>query len=155
MSDEEKDKVIDFVSKRQGNIENKRRNFERLMFQNVMGAYSVIAQGDAIHPITMVNISKDGCMFRIPWRVNEDEKIATDSELSLRMYFSKKSYIPVVVKVVRSQEVLEDGRTYMDYGCMFDKSLQSFAALEAFIDFLYKFAEYSAVDQGSDKVFFL
>ena len=60
-------KVLDFAQKREQNIENKRRQFERVLFQNFLGAYTVIDQGGAIYPVSLVDISHDGlstCAFK-------------------------------------------------------------------------------------------
>ncbi len=148
-------KVIDFVKKRSENVEQKRRAFERLVFQNFLGAYSVIDNHGSIYPITLVDISQDGCLFQVPWRAGKDAKIQRDTEIIMRMYFTKGSYIPVVVNVKHGKEiVMDDGTTYMQYGCEFDKSNSSFEAMQSFIDFMYKFAKHSAIDKGDTKVYF-
>lgn len=150
------DKVLDFVGKRKENIEQKRRNFERILFQNFLGAYTVLNKDGVIYPITLVDISHDGCLFQVPWNFNKDVPMEKDSEVSFRMYFTKKSYIPVIASVKYNSEFVDqDGQTYMQYGCSFDKSMPSFEALESFINFLYQFAEHSAIDKGDQKSFFL
>src|SRR5690606_25121507 len=150
------DKLLDFVGKRKENIEKKRRNFERLLFQNFLGAYSVIDDNGTIYPITLVDLSHDGCLVQVHWDVRKDKKLAVNTELTLRMYFTKKSFIPVVVKLRHGTEHLDsNGETYMHYGCEFDKSLPSFAAMEHFISFMYKFAEHSTIDHQENKVYFL
>ena len=149
------EKVLDFVGKRKENIENKRRNFERILFQNFLGAYTVIKQDGVIYPVTMVDISYDGCLFQVPWDPKRDAKIDRDVELSMRMYFTKSSYIPLVVSVKYGNEhVDENGQTYMQYGCEFDQSLPSFDAMRSFIEFLYEYAEHSTLDKGDVKAFF-
>lgn len=150
------DKVLDFISKRKENIEDKRQNLERILFQNFLGAYSVIDKGGVIYPIQLVDISHDGCLFQVPWNVKTDEKFSEGFEVPLRVYFTKGTYIPVICNVKYSREFVErDGQTYMQYGCEFDKSMHSFEALESFIDFLYKYSEHSALDKGDHKVYFL
>jgi hypothetical protein len=153
MSDE---KLLDFVSKRKENIEEKRRNFERIMFRNFLGAYTVLDNGDAVYPVDLVDISYDGCLFQIPWNVKNDSKYPVDTEITFRMYFTRDSYIPVVAKVKYGKEhVGKDNLTYMHYGCEFDRSMTSFDALQSFIDFLYKFAEHSSLDRGDSRMMFL
>ncbi len=148
-------KIFDFVKKRSENVEQKRRAFERLVFQNFLGAYTVIEDGGAIYPIALVDISNTGCLFQVPWTMGKDKKIPKNTEILMRMYFTKGSYIPVLVSVKHGKEVvMQDGTTYMQYGCEFDKSVSSFEAMQSFIDFMYKFAKHSAVDKGDTKVFF-
>jgi len=150
------DKILDFVQKRKEVIEEKRRSFERILFQNLLGVYSVINQDGSIYPVTLVDISREGCLFQVPWNIKKDKKFEDKTELTLRMYFTKKSFIPVVVNIKYGHEFIDhDGITFMRYGAEFDKSMPSFEALGSFIEFLYKFAEYSAVDQGDPKTYFL
>ena len=150
------DKVLDFNEKRKENIEQKRRQFERILFNNFLGAYTVVDQGGSIYPVSLVDVSHDGCLFQVPWNVDRDTKIEEDTELTMRMYFTKNSFVPVVMQIKYGREYIdEDGQTYMQYGAEFDKSMPSFQAVESFIDFMYKFAEHSSVDKGSHKVYFL
>lgn len=150
------DNILDFVNKRKQTIEEKRRAFERLMFQNLLGVYSVIDQDGIIYPVSLIDISHSGCLFQVPWTPGRDQAIENGSELDLRIYFTKKSYIPAIVNIRYHQEYVDkSGRVYMRYGCEFDQSISSFEALKHFIMFLYKFAEHSVIDQGDIKHFFL
>lgn len=147
-------KILDFNKKKAETIEQKRRAFNRIVFQNFLGAYSVIDDNGSIYPVTMVDIAGDGCSFQVPWNP-KDKKLPQDFEVSMRMYFTDKSYIPVIMNVRHSKEVVgKDGNTYMQYGCEFDKSVPTFEAMQSFIDFIYKFAEHSAIDKGDTKVYF-
>jgi hypothetical protein len=150
------DKVLDFLEKRKENIEQKRRQFERILFNNFLGAYTVVDQGGSIYPVNLVDVSREGCLFQIPWNVDRDTKIAEGTEITMRMYFTKNSFIPVVMEIKYDREFIDqDGQTYMQYGAEFDTSMPSFSAVETFIEFMYKFAEHSSFDKGSNKVFFL
>lgn len=148
------DKLLDFVEKRKENIEQKRRTFERILFKNMLGAYTVIHQDGVLHPVNLVNVSREGCLIQMPWNGPQDIKVELESEIVLKIYFTKSDFIPTVVHIKHATEFIDkDGLTYMNYGCEFDRSLPSFQALSAFIDFLYKFAEHSAVDKGEIKAF--
>jgi hypothetical protein len=148
-------KVLDFNKKKADTIEQKRRAFNRIVFQNFLGAYSVIDDNGSIYPVTMVDIAGDGCSFQVPWNPSRDKKLASGFELNMRMYFTEKSYIPVIMNVRHGKEVLgTDGNTYMQYGCEFDKTVATFEAMQSFIDFIYRFAEHSAIDKGDTKVYF-
>lgn len=150
-----KTKVLDFVKKREEAIEDRRRKFERIMFDNILGTYTVLNLDGTIYPVKLMDISHDGLMFEIPYDSKKGKKYEKNSEIMLRMYFSEKRFIPVAVKIRFSMEALEGpGQVYMRYGCEFDKSLTSFKALESFIDFLYKFSEVSTVDLTETKSFF-
>ena len=86
---------------------------------------------------------------------NRYKKMEQETEVVMRMYFTDSSYIPVILSVRHGKEVVaQDGTLRMQYGCEFDKSSSSFEAMQSFIDFLYKFAEHSAIDRGDTKVYF-
>lgn len=151
-----KEDLIDFVEKRKESIEKKRRSFERVMFQSFLGCYSVIDQNGSIYPIEIVDISKTGCLFQVPWQGSKDRKFEKGFDITLRLYFTKKTYIPAFVKVKYGTEFVDEGgNTFMRYGCEFDQESQTFEALESFIDFIYKFAEHSSLDKGDSKIYFL
>jgi hypothetical protein len=148
-------KVLDFNKKKADTIEQKRRAFNRIVFQNFLGAYSVVDDNGSIYPVTLVDIAGDGCSFQVPWNSAKDKKLPQNFEVNMRMYFTNASYIPVIMNVRHAKEVLDQyGNSQMQYGCEFDKSVPTFEAMQSFIDFIYKFAEYSAVDKGDTKVFF-
>jgi hypothetical protein len=150
-------KVLDFNSERKERVEQKRRSFERVVFKNFLGSYSVIDNAGSIYEIEMVDISKTGCLFQVPWNVQNDKKFEKGKEINLRMYFSQKTYLPIIVKVKYGNEYLNDkGHTYMQYGCEFDTTTHSYAALKSFIDFLYNYADLSVDEKGdTHQVFFL
>lgn len=149
-------KVINFQDKRKENIEKKRRSFERILFQNLLGAYTVIDTDGTVYPVSLVDLSHNGCLFQVPWNKKTDSKIAKDTEVTMRMYFTKHSYIPVIVNVKYGNEFrADDGTVYMHYGCEFDKSMPSFKAMEEFISFMYSFAEHSVVDRGDARSYFI
>lgn len=151
------DKVLNFQKKREENIEKKRRNFERVLFRDFIGASSTITQDEgAIIPIELVDVSRDGVLFQIPFNVIEKEQFIGNEEIGIRMYFTKESYLPIVVTIRNSREYIDtDGNAYMQYGCEFDKTLPAFDALNNFINFMYGFAEHSTIDHGDKKIFYI
>lgn len=148
--------VINFQEKRKQSIEKKRRTFERVMFENFLGCYSVIDNNGSIYSIDIIDISETGLLFQVPWNENNDKKFEKGKDLTLRLYFTKESYLPAFVNVKYGTEFVDDrGNSFMRYGCEFDSENQTFEALEAFINFIYKFAEHSSVDKGDNRVYFL
>ena len=153
MSDEKN--LLDFGEKRKENIEKKRRNFERVFFNNFLGAYTLIDQAGVISPVDFIDISHDGLSFKIPSE-KASSHFRKGEEVNLRIYFTRDSYIPVVTNVVWTRnEKGEDGQMYHEYGARFDKTIPTFRAIENFIDFVYSFAEHSSEDKGDSKVFYL
>ncbi len=148
--------IIDFVAKRQESIETKRRSFERVVFKNLLGVYSVISTNDSIYPLEMIDISHEGCLIQVPLNEKTDDKFKKGENLTFRMYFTEHSFIPVLVHIVYGKEVEgENGSIFMQYGCEFDQDTSSFAAIASFIDFVYKFAEHSVVDRDTQIQYFL
>lgn len=150
------DKVLDFVAKRNENIEQKRRNFERILFKNFLGAYSVIDQDGGHYEVELVDVSRTGCLFQVPTPKNPPTRsLVKGEEVRMRIYFTQNSFIPLILNVTNIRQTDNEGEAYTQYGCEFDKSMPSFEAMESFIEFLYKFAEFSTVDKGDGRVYFL
>ena len=149
-------KIFDFGKERKKRIDQKRRHFERLALSNFLGVEQQISKDGVTHSVTLVNISHQGCLFQIHWNPRRQTALPVDSEVTLRLYFTNDSYIPVVMKVKYGREHRSpEGTTYMQYGCEFDTSTSSFEAMSAFVDFLHKYAEHSTHDQGTKKVWYL
>lgn len=147
-------KILDFVGKRKDKVEKKRRQFERVMFKNFLGSYSVLDDQGSLSSVELVDISHDGCLFQIPQGVKNDRQFSKDSEITLRIYFTPESYIPAIVKIRYGKEHTDaQGLRWIQYGCQFDKNTQSFKALESFVNFIHAFSEHSAVDKGDVRVF--
>lgn len=154
MSDEKK--VVDFTEKRKKTIEQKRRTFERVVFQEFLGVYSVVDDQGSNFPIKLVDISADGCQFQLPFSLKAKNQFKSGTEVTLKLYFSKGTYLPAVVTVRHASEYIDkDGDAWLRLGGEFDTSLPSFKALSHFIQFIYEYAEFSCVDKGESKVFFL
>jgi hypothetical protein len=149
-------KVIDFQAKRKDSIEKKKRSFERVLFAEFLGSYAEIDENGTKYMVSLVDISHDGCLFQIPFSDGARKHFAKSKEVTVRIYFTKNDFIPLSVKVRHVNEhVDERGDACLRFGGEFDKSMPSFKAFEPFIDFIYKFAEFSCVDKGESKVYFL
>ena len=154
MSDDKK--VVDFTAKRKESIEQKRRTFERVVFQEFLGVYSVVDDQGSNFPIKLLDISGDGCQFQLPFSLKAKNQFKSGTEMTLKLYFTKGSYLPAVVTVRHATEYIDkDGDAWLRLGGEFDTSLPSFQALSHFISFIYQYAEFSCLDKGESKVFFL
>ncbi len=154
MSDDKK--VVDFNEKRMKNIEQKRRTFERVVFQEFLGVYTVIDDQGAGFPIKLLDVSKVGCQFQVPFSAKAKNQFKSGTELTLKLFFTKESYLPAVVTVRHTSEFVDQqGDTWLRLGGEFDTAIPSFAALSSFINFIYQYAEFSCRDKGESKVFFL
>jgi hypothetical protein len=154
MSDEKK--VVDFSEKRKQTIEQKRRSFERVVFQEFLGVYSVIDDQGSSYPIKLVDISAEGLQFQVPFSLKAKNQFKGGTEVTLKLFFTKATYIPAVVTVRHASEYVDQqGDAWLRLGGTFDTSLPSFQALSHFIQFICKYAEFSCVDKGESKVYFL
>ena len=154
MSDEKK--VFDFAEKRKKSIEQKRRTFERVMFQEFLGVYTVVDDQGSNFPIKLIDISNDGCQLQLPFSLKAKNQFKSGTEVTLKFFFTKGSYLPAVVTVRHASEYVDQqGDAWLRLGAQFDTSLPSFKALQSFIDFIYQYAEFSCLDKGESKVYFL
>ena len=149
--------LLDFLKKKEEKVENRKREFERILFKNFLGAYSVMNDGEVIYPINLVNISRGGCLINFPWNQGKFPELSVEQEIAIRIYFTKDTYIPVNLVVKRVEQVTDKQTTLpvLECGCSFDETYGSFAAMRHFIDFLYSYAEHSKFDRGDNKIFFL
>lgn len=154
MSDDKK--VVDFNAKRKQSIEQKRRTFERVVFQEFLGVYSVVDDQGTGYPIKLVDISEEGCQFQLPFSLKAKNKFKSGTEVTLKLYFTKTTYLPAVVTVRHGSEYVDrDGEAWLRLGGVFDTSLPSYQALSSFIHFIYQYAEFSCADKGESKTYFL
>ena len=149
-------KVIDFQAKRRESIEKRKRSFERVLFSEFLGSYAEIDDQGTKFDVTMVDISREGCLFQIPFADSSLKFFKNSKEVTVRIYFTKEDFLPLAVQLKHINEYVDErGNAHIRFGGEFDKTLPSFQAFEPFIEFIYKFAEYSCVDKGESKVYFL
>lgn len=154
MSDEKK--VVDFNEKRKQSIEQKRRTFERVVFQEFLGVYSVVDDQGTGYPIKLVDISAEGCQLQLPFSLKAKNQFKGGTEVTLKLFFTKGSYLPCVVTIRHATEYIDQqGDAWLRLGGEFDTSLPSFKALSSFINFIYQYAEFSCIDKGESKTYFL
>lgn len=149
-------KVISFNKKRQENIEKKKRQFERVLFSEFVGAYTELDGGQqGIFALQVIDISQTGCLLAVEDQENFEKVFKQNATLRLRFYFTKKSFIPAEVKVMRTEKTMVGGKKYYHIGCEFDENLPSYQAIRAMVGFMYQYAEHSCNDGQEKRVFFL
>jgi len=149
-------KVFDFESKRRQNIETKRRTFERVMFEEFLGVEAVVDDNGTGYPVKLLDVSRDGLLFQMPHSAKASAMFAAGAEFTLKLSFAKGSYLPVVIKVRHAKESIDKrGDAYWHCGGEFDKTVPSFQAVQSFVEFIYKYAEFSCQDNVAHKVYFL
>jgi len=143
--------VIDLGKAQEQQIEDRRREYERVLFENMLGCYTLVEK-KGLKSVKMMDISRSGCKFRV---LQSDGVFQTGEELSFRFYFSQDTYLPAFITLKRRDKVYDNGMEYFEYGAEFDKKVQSYDALKKFIDFIYKYAEHAKKDSGDKQIWFL
>lgn len=149
----ETSKVIDFGKVREKRIEEKRRQYERVLFKNVLGAYGV-AEGEGLRAIELVDVSATGMSFQLPSYSKNLDGLKVGKEMIFRLYFSEDTYIPMGIKILNRRPCIENGNTYERFGCAIDTNMQSYGTYKTFVEFLTKYAESAHQDKGDLKLFF-
>ena len=151
MPKKEKGNLLSFSSIRKEKIEEKRRNYERVMFRDILNVYTIV-ENTGLQPIELIDISRGGMLFQVP--KSSDFVCKEGDELRLRMYFASESYLPISVQVVRVVYAIEDGVSFSRYGCRIDKGLSSYEALDHFVQFIGKCAEHGHEDCENLKIYY-
>ncbi|MCT4641895.1 MAG: hypothetical protein N4A33_06310 [Bacteriovoracaceae bacterium] len=148
--------VIDFQARRKNTIEKRKRSFERVLFREFLGSYAEIDSHGNKYSVNMVDISHDGCLLQVPFSKSVQNHFKDVEAVTVRVYFTKEEFLPVVVNIKHGTEYIDEkGDAYIRFGGTFDKSIPSFSAFKPFIDFIYKFAEFSCIEKGESEVYFL
>ena len=153
MSDD--NNILSFSEGREKHIKEKRRQFERIVFNNFIGVHQEIRKDQLIIPVELIDISTDGCLFQIPNQRTLLPAIEVGEEIVLRMYFTKSTYLPIFIIVKHYRNKLKDTINFSQYGCKFNTEPPSFKAMASFIEFLQNYSEYSSIDRDETKTWFL
>lgn len=146
-----KDQVVNLSSVRQEIIEEKRRDYERVVFKSNFGVYTY-AEETGLNAVEVIDISEGGMQFQTPER--SSLKLETGAMIPIRFYFATDHFISIDVKVVRSFSAIEDGNAVHRYGCLMDKTMASYAAIYHFVQFITKCAEHGHKDEKHLKIFY-
>lgn len=145
--------VVDFSRVREKRLEEKRKNTERIFFENLLSVYSVIGQSK-MFPVQLIEVSEDGCSFQVPY--NPKEPWPRDAkEMPLRLYFSRETYLEVIVDIKNSRHTIEKNQRWMRVGCTVAKNTQSYPAYQQFVKFLKLYSEQAHRDRGDMTIFYL
>lgn len=140
--------VIDFNTKRNQAIKEKRREFERVLFQQILGVYSTLEDSGGLIPIQLVDISQKGLLIQIPRQENAKHQYEIDQEIQIRIYFTQKTFLPIICKIkYKKNFIAKNGRKFIRFGCEIDVNTAGYEAMKSFAKFIYKYAEVSVTDR--------
>ena len=140
----EGNKVVQFSKAREEKQQEMRREYERVLFNRILGCYTVIEKL-GLKAVEMVDVSRAGCNFRT---MADDGNFDLEEELDFRFYFSNTTFIPMKITVKRVNKVTENGATYFEHGCVFDKALSTYPTIEKFVEFVNLYATSAKEDKG-------
>ena len=146
--------VVDFNEARTQRLDEKRRKTERIFFKQLLGVYC-ITENSEMRPIEIVDVSEDGCAFQVPFDAKSPWPSNVTDDLTIRLYFSQDTYLPITLKIQNSRPYIEDGAKYNRFGCLVDQTLTSFAAYQQFVKFLKLYSEHAHKDEGNATLFYL
>lgn len=146
------DSVINFTKKREEAIEQKRREFERIMFKNFLGVYCVIDEGEELSPLELIDISDKGCLIQIPENGEYLSFYKKNKDIQIRIYFTNKDYLSLSLRIAYCNKFInEQNEEFERFGCEFNQNSVSYEALLYFVRFIQKFAEFSCSDRNESK----
>jgi hypothetical protein len=143
-------KVVQFNEARREKQEHLKREYERVLFNRILGCYTVIEKV-GLRGVEMRDISKSGCSFRM---AAEHGAFNQGEEIDFRFYFSNNTYLPAKLVVKRVLKVEEGGHWFWEHGCSFDQGVSTFSAVEKFVDFVNAYATNAKEDKGELAVWF-
>lgn len=145
-----KNRVIDLTSYRQNKNEEKRREYERIIFNRVLGVYSFVEKNGLSH-VEIVDVSYSGIRFR---EENPEMPFTAGQKVALRFYFTPNTYLRVVSDVKRVIPFEENGRSGLEYGCELDQKTKSYEVINQLVNFMYKYAEVAVQDNHPPMIWF-
>lgn len=148
-----KKQVINFTEIRSQRLQEKRKHTERIFFKNLLSVYSITDKGRPF-PIELIDLSEEGCSFQIQHNV-ENPWPQDTREIPVRLYFSKETFLEILVKIKNSSPSIEKGIRSIRYGCVVDTKTQSYVAYQAFVRFLKLYAEQAHKDTGKVTAFYI
>lgn len=145
-----KERVIDLNNYRKEKNEEKRREYERVLFNRILGVYS-FAEKSGLHHVEVMDISYSGIRFR---EDKPEHPLKPNQKIALRFYFTPSSYLRLLVEVKRVIPFTEEGHQGLEYGCELDKQTKSYEVINELVSFMYKYAEVACQDQNPPMIWF-
>jgi hypothetical protein len=149
-------KVIDLSTIRAQRNNDNRRTVERFFLQHMIDAYCEVGGGHQQLPIEIVEVSENGCSFRIS--PDKAKTLPRDGKgaiapIAARLYFSRDSYLRIGLHVVNSTPEITSGGNTLRFGCRVDEAFASTEAYRQFVLFMEQFAKHCSRDSKQVSAF--
>ncbi len=148
--EEKKEVIVDLADYRKNKNEERMREYERILFNRILGVYS-FAEKTGLHHVEVVDISYKGLMFR---EINPESVCAIGDKIALRFYFTPSSYLRLILEVKRLIPFKDDERDGVEYGCEVDKKTRSYEVIHTLVDFMHKYSEVAVQDNNPPMIWF-
>jgi hypothetical protein len=147
--------IVDFDQVRTQRLEEKKRKTERVMLREWVGVSCVGANlPQGMKSLEVIDLSEDGLAFRVPVYTGKGwPKEIT--EIQVRFYFTKDSFIPLKLAVQNIKTFEEDGVRYVRCGCTVDPVGGAYEAFACFVKFLKSYSMSSYTDRGDSQAFYI
>jgi len=146
--------VVNFEKVREKKLEEKRRKAERIFFKELLGIYSVTSN-EQMQEVEILDVSEEGCSFQVPFNPDKKEITPNQKNVSIRLYFSQQTYLPLDLVIQNSSNHIEEGKSYVRYGCLIDPKCSTFKAFQQFVRFLKLYSTQARKDTGKLTFFYL
>lgn len=144
-------KVVDLNAYREVKNEERRREYERVLFHKILGVYSFAEKDGKLFNVEILDISYSGILFR---ELHPELPMQSGAKVALRFYFTPSSYLRLVVEVKRTRTFKSGHREGVEYGCELDKATRSYEVLRQLVGFMYKYAEIACQDPTPPMIWF-
>ncbi len=145
-----KTRIISLEAYRKNKSEERRREYERVLFNRILGVYS-FAERNGLKHVEVVDISYSGIRFR---EEKPETPLTVGDKLAVRFYFTPSSYLRLIVEIKRSSPYREEGREGLDYGCEIDRNTRSYDVIRQLVSFMYKYSEVACRDEHPPMIWF-
>jgi hypothetical protein len=145
--------LVQLEEVRKSRQDEDRRSYQRVLFNNVLNAYTVIEEKGLLE-VKLLDISESGIRFGM---TPEYGKFKKNEKLAFRLYFSQNDYLPITIKVVRRQLVQSATESdFVEYGCkMLGVESEIRACIGDLVHFIKRYTAVAKNDHGDRQVFFL
>lgn len=148
--DKNNERIIDLNSYRKNKNEERRREYERVLFNRILGVYS-FAEKTGLNHVEVMDISYSGMRFR---EERPENPLKPGSKIALRFYFTPSSFLRLVVDVKRVTPFKDESREGLEYGCEIDQNTKSYEVIKNLVSFMYNYAEIACQDDSPPMIWF-
>ena len=145
-----REKIIDLNLYRKNKNELRRREYERVLFNRILGVYTFLERQELNH-VEIFDISYTGIRFQ---EGNPKEPLAIGQKMPIRLYFTPSSFLRIIIEVKRAVPFKDGDKEGLEYGCIIDRETKSYEALKVLVSFMYKYSEIASPDHRPPMMWF-